>query len=429
MTTKTKDLTEELKGVLAEARKITDAAEAAGGELSADDQAQIKSYFERATELKGRIEQARETDQMTAALAELEGVGYEPAKAKQAPAGHRDTKGMSLGEAFTESAEFKDLLAQRAAGDHFGKQQRINGRPVGFKELLLTGADRESAGGLIQSDYRGLQLGFTPFERPLTLRQLMSSSTTASDTVEFAFVDAVDQHAGFTPEATATDGTSGTKPQSGFTFRRQTTTVKTIANWAAITKRALADVGQVRAMIDQFLRYGIEEEIDRQLVAGDGTGENLLGLANVSGTQTLSGSAGGLEDLELIRRAKTRVRLGARTNANAVLIHPEDREELDLLRDGNEHYYMGGPVAAGGNTTMWGLPVVESEVLERGQAYVGDFTKAVIYDRQQASIAVTDSHDNFFVRNLVAVLAESRLAFAVLQPAAFVELELSTAGS
>src|SRR5690606_26090862 len=98
MTTKTKDLTEELKGVLAEARKITDAAEAAGGELSADDQAQIKSYFERATELKGRIEQARETDQMTAALAELEGVDYEPARAKQAPTqGHR-RENETLGE-------------------------------------------------------------------------------------------------------------------------------------------------------------------------------------------------------------------------------------------------------------------------------------------------------------------------------------------
>lgn len=425
---KTSDLTEELKSVLGEARKITDTAESEGRGLSGDDQAAIKTYFEKATELKDRIEKAKETDKMTAALADLEGVEYVPTGAKQAPSGHRDTKGTSIGEAFVDSPEFQDLLAQRT-GDQFGQKQRVNGRPVGFKELLLTGEDRSSAGGLIQSDYRGLQLGFTPFERPLTLRQLMSSSTTNSDTVEFAFVDGVDQNAAFTPEATETTGSSGTKPQSGFTFRRQTTTVKTIANWAAITKRALADVGQVRAMIDQFLRYGIEEEIDRQLIAGDGTGENLMGLANVSGTQNLSGSSSVLEDLEAIRRAKTRVRLGARTNANAVLLNPEDREEIDLLRDGNEHYYMGGPVAAGGNTTMWGLPVVESEVLDRGQAYVGDFTKSVIYDRQQASIAVTDSHDNFFIRNLVAILAETRLAFAVLQPAAFVELELSTAGS
>ena len=426
MTTKTKDLHEELKSVLGEARKITDAAEAEGRGLSGDDQAAIKSHFEKATDLKARIEKAKETDQMTAALADLEGVEYVPSGAKQAPAGHRSTKGMSLGEAFTSSPEFKDLLGQRANGDHFGQKQQVSSRPVGFKELLFTGTDRESAGGLIQNDYRGLQLGFTPFERPLTLRQLLSSSTTSSDTIEYAYIAGVDQNAAFTPEATATDGSSGTKPQSGFTFERQTTTVKTIANWAAITKRALADVGQVRAMIDQFLRYGIEEEIDRQIIDGDGTGEDLLGLNNISGTQTLSATG---DDLQLIRRAKTRVRLGARTNANAVLIHPEDREEIDLMQDGNMHYYMGGPIAAGGNTTMWGLPVVESEVLDRGTAWVGDFTKAVIYDRQQASIAVTDSHANFFVRNLVAILAETRLALAFLQPATFVQVELSTSGS
>ncbi|HZK32652.1 MAG TPA: hypothetical protein VFC72_07070, partial [Corynebacterium sp.] len=90
---KTSDLTEELKGVLGEARKITDTAESEGRGLSGDDQAAIKTYFERATELKDRIEKARETDKMTAALADLEGVEYVPSGVKQAPAGHRSTKG------------------------------------------------------------------------------------------------------------------------------------------------------------------------------------------------------------------------------------------------------------------------------------------------------------------------------------------------
>lgn len=428
MSTKTSELTEELKSTLAEARKVTEAAEEAGRDLTGDDQAAIKGHFEKATELKARIEKAKETDQMSAALADLEGVEYEPQATKQRPAGHPD-RGTSLGDAFVKSAEYAELLSQRAAGDQFGRQQRVSSRPMGAKELLFTGEDRSSAGALVTPDDRGMQLGFAPFERPLTLRGLLASSTTSSDTIEYAYIDTVDQNAAFTPEATQTTGSSGTKPQSGFDFTRSQTTVKTIANWAAITKRALADAGQVRSMIDQFLRYGIEQEIDRQIIAGDGDGENLLGLANVSGTQTLGGSSSVLEDLEALRRAKTRVRLGARTAATGILIHPEDREELDLLRDGMEHYYMGGPLAAGGGTQMWGLPVVESEVLERGQAYVGDWSKAVLYDRQQASIAVTDSHDNFFIRNLVAILAETRVALAFIQPSAFVEVELSTSGS
>lgn len=423
MTTKTKDLTEELKGVLAEARTTTDAAAEAGRELTGDEQASIKEYLAKATDIKGRIDQAKSGDEMAAALAELEGVEYEPGE-KKAPAGHGERGPGSLGEAFTKSAEFQDLLGQKT-GDQFGQQQRIASRPVGFKDLLLTGTDRTSAGGLIQNDYRGMQLGFAPFERPLGLRQLVTRATTTSDTIEYAYIAAIEQNAAFTAEATATAGTSGVKPQSGFTTERTTTTVKTIANWMAITKRALADVAQVRTMIDGFLRYGLEEEIDRQIIAGSGTGENLLGLANVSGVQEMAFTG---DTLGTIRRAKTKVRLGARAVANGIAIHPEDREEIDLLQDGMEHYYMGGPVAAGGNTTIWGLPVVESEVITRGTAYVGDFSKAVLYDRQQASLAVTDSHDNFFIRNLVAILAETRVAFAVLQPAAFVAVDLE-AGS
>src|SRR5690554_7724279 len=91
MTTKTQDLAGELKNVLAEARKITDTAEAEGRGLTSEDQAAIKGYFEKATDLKGRIEKAKETDQMTAAVAELEGVEYVTSQARQAHQGHRDT--------------------------------------------------------------------------------------------------------------------------------------------------------------------------------------------------------------------------------------------------------------------------------------------------------------------------------------------------
>lgn len=38
---------------------------------------------------------------------------------------------------------------------------------------------------------------------------------------------------------------------------------------------------------------------------------------------------------------------------------------------------------------------------------------------------MTDSHLDFFVRNLVAILAEMRAAFGVVQPNAFVEIDLT----
>jgi hypothetical protein len=49
----------------------------------------------------------------------------------------------------------------------------------------------------------------------------------------------------------------------------------------------------------------------------------------------------------------------------------------------------------------------------------------VLWDREQASITISDSHANFFIRNMVAILAEMRAAFGVIQPNAFVEIDLT----
>jgi HK97 family phage major capsid protein len=55
-----------------------------------------------------------------------------------------------------------------------------------------------------------------------------------------------------------------------------------------------------------------------------------------------------------------------------------------------------------------------------GTALVGDFaTSARIYRRGGLSVEATNSHDDWFVRNLSMIRAEERLALAVFRPSAF----------
>ena len=72
------------------------------------------------------------------------------------------------------------------------------------------------------------------------------------------------------------------------------------------------------------------------------------------------------------------------------------------------------------------MPVIESESQTAGFVTLGDFTKAVVWDREQTTVTMTDSHSDFFVRNLVAVLAEERLAFGVTRPTAFCTVDIVT---
>jgi HK97 family phage major capsid protein len=79
-----------------------------------------------------------------------------------------------------------------------------------------------------------------------------------------------------------------------------------------------------------------------------------------------------------------------------------------------------------GQKLLWGIPIVECEALTQGTAILGDWRKAVVWDREMTNISVSDSHDDFFIRNIVAILAEMRAAFGVLRPTAFVEVAVES---
>lgn len=433
---------DELKSQLQHEAKAADtileAAESAGRDLTDTERATVEQHIKTATGLTAEIKTRQGDTALRDALAGIEGIEHDPTGGKrQEPGKAVDLGGKSLGQHFTESAEFKQLQELKT-GQHFNSNQRISSRPVAYKDLL-TGGDRTSAGGFVRPDYRGLQLGLDPHMRPLTMRDLVTGATTTSDTIEYTYIDAVNLNARFVAESTSVDTpadpedrteANGYKPLSGFTTRSESTSVKTIAHWFAMTRRALSDVAQVRSLVDALLRYGLEERIDREIINGDGgTGDSLRGIAHTPGVQVLEVDANGSNatkaNIEAIRRAKTMTRLGARAVATGVAVNPLDLEAMDTVKDNEGRYILGGPVAAGGTNTLWNLPIVENEAVPAGQLFVGDWSKAVLYDREEASITVTDSHSDFFVRNMVAILGECRVALAVLQPSAFVRVELA----
>ncbi|MFD5656924.1 phage major capsid protein [Streptomyces hirsutus] len=436
-----KDYIEEAKHHLLKAREITEAAEKdSDRNFTEAESAQLREHMAKATAAKAEIEKLKGNQELRDTLAQLgddialNAKTNEDGTRQTASGFHLPDKAKSLGTQFTESAEYKGLLAQAPNGG-FAKNQRVQSEMFGVKALVTGGSDT-SGGALVQNDWRGMQVGLDAFQRPLQLRDVVTPGNTTSDTVEYVRVTSVTNSAAPVPEATSSaaptapggagalvnNAGGGYKPESGVALAKITTAVKTIAHWMPATKRALSDAAQIRTLIDAFLLYGLEEELEDQMIQGDGTGENFEGLANVSGVQ----SQAFVDDLlTTYRKAKTKVRTVGRSRANAYLINPVDLEELDLLQDNEARFYFGGPSGAGTAQPLWNLPIVETEAVPQGTAYVGDFRKAVLWDREQATIQVTDSHLDFFVRNLVAILAEMRAAFGVLQPSAFVEIDLT----
>lgn len=422
--------------ILAEAgaaKAIMDTVDREARELTDVEQDTITTHLGKAAKIEADFKKREEfRKQFTDLTAGIGLAADDPDRKMRAEEQRPSGTAKSIGQLWTSGAEYKSLMKGLPAG-HISEKHRIQSSPMdipgGMKALFFSGDRTQSSGVLMEDDRRGILSPF--YERPLTMRQLVASGSTTSDTIDYIRWASVTNGAATVPEARTTDPIGGSvtaamgglKPQSTFSFSRDQTTVKTIAHWIPITKRALADVAQMRTYIDSFLRYGLEEELEDQLIAGDGVGENFLGLNNTPGVQTQAAPGSGQDNLDVLKKARTKVQLGARTLPTAYLMNPLDWENIELMRNENGDFYGAGPFALT-SRTLWGLPVVSSEAVAPGTAWVADWNWAVLYDREQASVQATDSHADFFVRNMVAVLAEMRAAFAILRPQAFVKVTL-----
>jgi HK97 family phage major capsid protein len=419
------DLKELLKKLLLDARAICDLAEKEKRDFTAEEREQVGKLLAEAKSLKDQIKQEEGDAALKQAVLDL-GAGVELAEAKGAPQPSvRPGRGPTIGEQFVNSPEWKAWLKSVApSGSIPDSRKGLQSPPVEFKELI-SGADVTSAGAFVTPDYTGI---YEPIGRyPVTLRNLISVRQTTSDTVEFVRQTAQVTQAAPTPEANvkeptgATGEITGEKPQGEISFERVYETVKTIAVYVGATKRALSDAAQIRGIIDQELREDLIDELENQLFNGNGVGENFTGLNNQTGTLI---QAFNTNQLITCRQAITTLLVTGRQSPTAFVFHPTDWEAVDLLRDTTGRFLRGDPFGAGPNT-LWGVPVVQSFHHTAGTAWLANWRKAVLWDRQQATISATDSHSDWFIRNLVAILAEMRAAFGLIRPSAFINIELA----
>ena len=354
----------------------------------------------------------------------------------------------SVGDLFLASPEFKTLLGGKNGANmpsplQLGASLTTHGAyrvkdvytslPTG---TLARGADADF--GSVQRD----PMVMSP-QRVKRVRDLFPSRTTTAAVIEyFRMLGFTATGGGTNNAATVAERNAGgtnfaAKPQSSMVFEGHQAPVRTIAHWEAAHRNVLADEPQLRSIIDNELLYGLRLQEDAQILNGDGAGENLTGVLNTAGIQEYAWSDGlysstpGQSDTkaDAIRRAATLAFL-AYYEQSGVVLHPNDWEDIELTKDGNGQYLVAVSVAMGGEPKVWRLPVVETPAMTEGTALVGAFgTGAQLYDREQASIRISEQHSDFFVRNAIVVLAEQRLALAVKRPESFVKVSFDAAPS
>jgi HK97 family phage major capsid protein len=454
-TTKVSELQSALRAKMQSNKEIADSFKIENGTVIVD-QAR-KSAFDKnmveIKELKSLIDGMEAFNEVREWGQEASGQSV----AAAAAAGHAVPRQqlLSIGEMFTNSEEFKSLGGGRNGANMPAPWQvktSLTTHNYSVKDVFsamptagnLSGFQRGSGLGDFGSIQRDPMVA-SPM-RTKRVRDLFPVRRTTAQVIEyfrqlgFTSISAADFAAfpGYSGnnDAAAVPERSGSafglKPQSSFQFVGEQAPVRTLAHWEAAHRNVLADEPQLRSIIDNELLYGLRLLEDNQILNGDGAGENLKGVLQTTGIQTynhasVSAAMSAPKDTKAdgLRRAATLSFL-AYYEPSGIVMHPNDWEDIELTKDANGQYLVAVSVAMGGEPRVWRMPVVETPAIAEGTALVGAFgTGAQLYDREDASIRISEQHSDFFIRNAIVILAEQRLALAVKRPEAFVKVTLA----
>jgi HK97 family phage major capsid protein len=176
-----------------------------------------------------------------------------------------------------------------------------------------------------------------------------------------------------------------------------------------VTKEMLDDIDLMRSEIDQELTERINLLIDRQILSGDGTGQNLVGIeANATpfAAGTFADTISEPNNGDVLKVALNQVMINE-FDANTIIMHPSDVTAMELEKASDGHYIMP-PFRNAEGTMVSGVRVVSNTGVDQDDFLAGDFSKAGIRFKEGLNIDVGYENDDF-TKNLVTILAEARL--------------------
>jgi HK97 family phage major capsid protein len=343
-----------------------------------------------------------------------------------------------LGETNARIAEMEQKLARRGAGNDapelktlgehvIGNErvQALNSGTRGSASLRIETKDITSASGTVGSTAvagnslvaADRQAGVVMLpDRRLTIRDLITPGQTASSAIEYVV------ETGFTNNAAPVAETT-LKPKSDVTFDLRNVPVRTLAHIVKTSRQILDDAPQLRSLIDGRLRYGLQYVEEAQLLFGAGTGANIRGIVPQATAYSAPFTVSGGTILDQLRLALLQASI-AEYPATGVVLHPMDWARCELLKDSTGQYVIGRPQGTI-SPTVWGLPVVATPAMPADTFLTGAFRLgAQIFDRMAIEVLVSTENEDDFVKNMVTIRAEERLALAVYRPQAFITGDL-----
>ncbi|OBB07558.1 hypothetical protein A5731_04685 [Mycolicibacterium conceptionense] len=204
------------------------------------------------------------------------------------------------------------------------------------------------------------------------------------------------------------------KPTSVYSMAEVDGSLVVVAHLSeAIPRYYFVDNGSLEDFVRSEMEYGLQLAVETKVVA------------DINATSGLQTQAFVTDVLTTLRKSITKLENVSYKPAFFVL-HPDDWEAIDLLKDGQERYYFGGPGSMG-TRTLWDVPVVVSLAQTAGVSHT-IASESVAVDTDTSGVQVQwseESNADDFSRNLIRARCEGRFATSVFRPMGVVKGDLT----
>jgi HK97 family phage major capsid protein len=406
----TKDVTlEDVKGMLQDMGRDHKAAMKDAKDVTEQALAEVKEFKTITTQTNAKLTEVGEkTLKVQTDLVELQQKLDKVNLLVQAGSGAAEAL-KSIGLVVVESDEYKE------AAKNTGKPEMKSVSVGSFHKTAIVNATLNGSQPLVPAQRADF---VRPAQRPLVIRDLLPIRGTSSNLVQFAKENVFTNNAAI--QYNSPDYENVSKPESAITYTLADAPVRTIAHWIPASRQVLADAPMLQGMIEDRLMYGIKYVEEDEILNGDGTAGHLDGLMHQATAYAGSGAVSADTQLDTLLRSMVQCFTGSLFHPDATVLNPIDWMKIRLIKDTTGRYVFGDPHGAS-EARVWGQRVVESLSIAATRFLTGAFQPgAALWDREDATIRIAEQHGDFFIKNMVAILAEERLALTVYRPTAFI---------
>lgn len=231
-------------------------------------------------------------------------------------------------------------------------------------------------------------------------------------------------------ESAETDNTGMTAPgaefnQNDFDLTAYTANVRKITAYIMLAEEMLEDVAGLTSYIMAKLPGKINSVEDDQIINGNGSGQNISGLVTNATAYVDNLADSKVQRIDILVDAIRQI--GQKEyKADFITLHQADFALLALTKDSNGQYLlpwiMGVP-----NPNILGVPIVQTTAMTEGDFLIHARNAAQAFFKKELTIEFSNQNEDNFIKGMVTVRAQKRLALPIYKPSAILTGDFAVA--